>query len=234
MHLAQLQQELIQLANPQQQAILQRFFKTGVGEYGAGDVFLGIKVPVQRQLAKKYQNLPLSDIETLLQSHYHEYRFTALILLTTRYLKSDESTKIAIFNSYLKHIDSVNHWDLVDLSAPAIIGQHLLDKPRWLLYQLVQTDHLWHKRIAMVATLTFIKQGEFAETLQLAEHLLHEQHGLLHKASGWMLREVGKRDTVVLENFLQRFHHAMPRTMLRYAIEKFDEQRRNFYLNRQR
>jgi len=231
-HLIILQEELQQLADSKQKEILQRFFKTGVGEYGEGDVFLGIKVPVQRKVAKKYQTLlSLVDIETLLKSKIHEYRFTALILLEHCYQKADD--KKTFFNFYIHNTQYINNWDLVDISAPKIVGDYLLDKPRDILYQFARSNSLWEKRIAIIATMTFIKQNDFTDTLKLAKILLNDKQDLIHKAVGWMLREVGKRDLDVEESFLKRHYQQMPRTMLRYALEKFDVPKRNFYLKKQ-
>ena len=227
-----LEKALQQQADPEQQTILQRFFKTGPGEYGEGDIFLGIKVPQLRKIAKNYQTLPLTDIQTLLFSHWHEYRFMALILLIHRYTKSNHIDKKAIFDFYLKNTRYINNWDLVDISAPKIVGNYLLDQPREVLYQLAYSSSLWEKRIAIIATLTFIKNNEFDDTLDLAIILLDDPHDLIQKAVGWMLREVGKRNQSVEEAFLKQYSKKMPRTMLRYAIEKFDEELRRFYLNK--
>ena len=230
--LTQLQKELQQLADPKQQEILQRFFKTGKGEYGEGDKFIGIKVPVQRKVAKKYQALSLTDIQTLLNSDIHEYRLTALILLINHYTKANDTNKQKIFDFYLHNTKHINNWDLVDITAPKIVGDYLLDKPRDILYQLARSTNLWEKRIAIIATMTFIKQDDFSDTLKLAEILLNDEHDLIHKAVGWTLREVGKREQSVEENFLNKHYKQMPRTMLRYAIERFDDKRRKFYLKK--
>lgn len=226
----ELQQELQQLANPEQKKVLQRFFKTGEGEYGEGDIFLGIKVPLQRKVAKKYPVLSLTDIQILLESDIHEYRFTALIVLINQYTKANQSKKEELFDFYLHNIQRINNWDLVDISAPKIVGEYLLEQPRDILYQLARSSNLWERRIAIVATQIFIKNHDFEDILKLAEILLNDQHDLIHKAVGWMLREVGKRDQRVEETFLDKYHQQMPRTMLRYAIEKFDETKRQFYL----
>jgi 3-methyladenine DNA glycosylase AlkD len=228
--LVSLKRELQQLADVEQQVVLQRFFKTGAGEYAEGDVFLGIKVPVLRKIAKKYASLSLTEIEQLLQSQFHEYRFLALVLLINRYYKAQASEQSELFEFYLSHIALINNWDLVDISAPHIIGEYLLNKPRDVLYQLAHSSYLWRKRIAIVATKTFIKYHQFQDTLQIAEILLADSHDLIYKAVGWMLREVGKRDQAMLESFLQQHASIMPRTMLRYAIEKFEPEKRRFYL----
>ncbi|RKZ81703.1 MAG: DNA alkylation repair protein [Candidatus Parabeggiatoa sp. nov. 1] len=230
--LTELQTELQQLAEPTQKEILQRFFKTGKGEYGEGDIFLGIKVPTQRKVANKYKTLPLTEIQTLLQSDIHEYRLTALILLANHYNKADATQKQEIFVFYTHHTQHINNWDLVDISAPKIIGDYLLNKPRDTLYQLARSTNLWEKRMAIVATMIFIKHNDFDDTLKIAEILLNDEHDLIHKAVGWMLREVGKRDRSVEETFLNQHYQQMPRTMLRYAIEKFDDKKRKFYLKK--
>ena len=230
--LPQLKKELQKLANPKQAEVLQRFFKTGKGEYGEGDIFLGIKVPIQREVANKFQELSLKDIEKLLDSKIHEHRMMALFVLIKQYKKGDENTKKKIFNFYLKNTKRINNWDLVDLSAPKIVGDYLLDKPRNVLYKLAKSNNLWEKRIAIISTWIIIRNNEFDDTLKIAKILLNDKHDLIHKAVGWMLREVGKRDQKLEEEFLQKYYLRMPRVMLRYAIEKFEEEKRKFYLNK--
>ncbi len=222
--------ELEEARNPEQAEILQKFFKTGEGEYGEGDVFLGIKVPVQRSIAKKYSGLGLPKIKELLKSKIHDYRSVALFILIDKYKKSDEENKGNIFNFYLENTKNINNWDLVDLSAPNIVGDFLLDKKKNVLYELVQSENLWEKRIAIISTYAFIKKGEFKDALAISELLLKDNHDLIHKAVGWMLREVGKQEQEILENFLREHYKYMPRTMLRYAIERFDEEKRKKYL----
>jgi 3-methyladenine DNA glycosylase AlkD len=222
--------ELQNASNPKQAKILQRFFKTGEGEYGEGDVFLGIKVPVQRSIAKKYYGLGLVKIKDLLKSKIHERRLTGLLILDWKYKKASDDEKENIFNFYLQNIKSVNNWDLVDLSVPNIIGDFLSDKKKNILYELVRSENLWDKRIAIVSTFAFIKKHEFEDALAISELLLKDNHDLIHKAVGWMLREVGKKDLEVLEGYLMMNYKKMPRTMLRYAIEKFDEETRKRYL----
>lgn len=219
-------------ADLKQAAVLQRFFKTGPGEYGEGDVFLGIKVPLQRKIAKQFYALSLEDVAYLLGSTIHEHRFTALLLLIQRYQKANAEDKKALFHFYIDHIKQVNNWDLVDLSAPAIIGDYLCTMPKDMLYQLAESPRLWERRIAIIATFTFIKQHAFEDTLALAHILLNDQHDLIHKAVGWMLREVGKRDQAVEVAFLKKHAQRMPRTMLRYAIEKFDADIKKDYMKR--
>lgn len=228
--LAQLKKELKKLSNPKQAKILQRFFKTKKGEYGEGDIFLGVSVPKQRKTANKFQTLPLEDLEELLNSKIHEHRMTALFILIKQYEKAGEREKKAIFDFYLKNTKNINNWDLVDISAPKIIGDYLLKKPRTVLYKLVKSKNLWKKRIAILSTFSFIRNNEFDETLKISEMLLSDERDLIHKAVGWMLREIGKRDQKTEEKFLKKHYLQMPRTMLRYSIERFDEKKRKFYL----
>ena len=232
LELNKLKKELNSLANKKQALILQKFFKTGPGEYGEGDIFLGIKVPVQRQAAKKYSALSLKDLQVLLNSKIHEYRLTALIVLVNKYQKEENTGKEKIFNFYLKNYKNINNWDLVDLTAPKIVGDYLVNKPRDILYKLAQSNNLWKKRIAILSTYAFIRNNDFKDTLKISEILLNDEHDLIHKAVGWMLREVGKRDIMAEENFLNKYYKAMPRTMLRYAIERFSESKRKFYLKK--
>lgn len=222
--------ELNQLADPVQQRVMHKFFKMGKGDYAEKDIFLGIKAPQLRRLAKKYQLLDEAAIEILLNHNIHEYRQLALFLLVNRYQKASPLQKQTLYQFYLNNLQGINNWDLVDNSAPHIVGDFLYDKPKHLLYELAQSDCLWHRRISIVATLHFIKKGEVSHTLSLAQQLLADAQPLIHKAVGWMLREVGKQDMSQLEHFLQTYAAQMPRVMLRYAIEKFDQQKRAFYL----
>ncbi|MFA7169369.1 MAG: DNA alkylation repair protein [Candidatus Paceibacterota bacterium] len=230
--LQDLRGELRENANAEQAKNLQRFFKTGKGDYGEGDIFLGIKVPAQREICRKYINLDFSNLEKLLKSNIHEERFCALIILRQKYERAtDEADKKDIFDFYLKNAERINNWDLVDLSAPNIVGSYLLHKDRKVLYELAVSDDLWKRRIAVLATFTFIKEDDFGDSLKIAGMLLNEKHDLIHKAVGWMLREIGKRDLLTEEKFLQKHYRKMPRTMLRYAIERFEEEKRKFFLN---
>ena len=208
-----------------QSEILQKFFKTGKGQYGEGDIFLGIKVPIQRKICKKY-DLTLKEIQMLLNSKIHEHRLCSLFCLIEKY-KKNEKLKEKIFNFYVRNARKINNWDLVDLSAPSIFGEFLLNqKDRKILYLFAKSKNLWEKRIAIVSTYAFIKNNKFGETLEIAELLLGDSHDLIHKAVGWMLREIGKKDEKLLENFLKKHYSNIPRTTLRYSIEKFPEFKR--------
>ncbi|MCK5503863.1 MAG: DNA alkylation repair protein [Thermodesulfovibrionia bacterium] len=230
--LSKLKQDLQKLANPEKAKTLQRFFKTGKGEYGEGDVFLGITVPEQRKTAKKHSDLTFKDVQKLLSSKIHEHRLTALLILVIKYSKADETGKKEIVDFYLKNTKNINNWDLVDLSADKILGAYLIDKDKSILYKLVQSDNLWDRRIAIMATFHFIKNSQFKDTLKISGILLNDKHDLIHKAVGWMLREIGKRELATEEKFLKKYYKNMPRTMLRYATERFDENKRKFYLKK--
>lgn len=208
-----------------------RFFKTGKGEYGEGDQFLGIRVPVLREQAKIFTNVPLADIQVLLGSVYHEERLCALLLLVQKFSKADDQERKILYDFYLKNTRHINNWDLVDLSAYLIVGAYLADKDRKPLYILARSHSLWERRIAIISTLSFIRKKQFGDTLSIAEMLLDDREDLMHKASGWMLREVGKRDVAILKKFLDAHGARMPRTMLRYAIEKLPQSERLKYLN---
>lgn len=230
--LNQLQRELRQLASPAKAAILQRFFKTGPGEYGEGDIFLGIIVPEQRKIAKKYSNIEIKELKILLQSKIHEERLVALLILVGKFNQAAESEKKEIFNFYLSQTKNINNWDLVDLSAEKIIGPYLFSKGKNILFRLAKSRNIWDRRIAVIASFYFIKQGHPETTLELAKILLNDKHDLIQKAVGWMLREIGKRcSEQVEEEFLKKYCRKMPRTMLRYAIERLPQQKRKEYLN---
>lgn len=212
--------------NLQKASLLARYFKTGKGEYGEGDKFLGLTVPQVRSVAKKYKDLPLREVETLLHSPIHEYRLTALIILTYKKLTRE------IVDLYLRNTKYINNWDLVDLSSHEILGNYLLGKPRTVLYKLAKSKNIWERRIAVISTFAFLRRSDVTDSLKLASLLVADTHDLMHKAVGWMLREVGKRDLAAEETFLQRYYKHMPRTMLRYAIERFSPQKRAWYLKR--
>ncbi|MFA5125211.1 MAG: DNA alkylation repair protein [Patescibacteria group bacterium] len=229
--LSQLQRDLRRLASPAKAAILLRFFKTGKGQYGEGDKFLGVVVPEQRKLARQYGQLTLSDLEKLLHSKIHEERLTALIILDDQFRRGDSKIQEKIFKLYLRNTRYINNWDLVDLSAPNIVGAWLYRRDRNILYRLAESKLLWDRRIAMLATFYFICQGDCADTIKIAKVFLTDQHDLIHKAVGWMLREVGKRcDEKELKSFLNQYSAKMPRTMLRYAIERLSTGERKKYL----
>jgi 3-methyladenine DNA glycosylase AlkD len=215
--------------NPEKSKIYQRFFKTGPGDYAQGDLFLGLTVPDQRKLAQKYIDLPLTDIETLLYNPYHEYRLIGFFILVYKYQR-DKTKNIIDF--YLKHKNRANNWDLIDCIADKLLGKYLLDKDKKILYDLAKSDNLWDRRIAIISTFEFIRNHHFETTLEISKILLKDQHDLIHKAVGWMLREVGKRNQDIEENFLDKFHQYMPRTMLRYSIEKFSPEKREYYLKK--
>ena len=219
------------LSDPIKAKDLQRFFKTGPGEYGEGDEFLGIPVPVLRKLAKTWGSLSLKQVRALLTSRIHEERMVALLILMDMVKKGDGPIQEKIYRLYMAHTPYVNNWDLVDVSAEHIVGAYLWDKDKTPLHHLARSDCVWDRRIAVLATFHFIKRGQFDPTLHVAQRLLADKHDLIHKAVGWMLREIGKRDMGIEEGFLKKHYAQMPRTMLRYAIEKFPETKRQKYLN---
>lgn len=234
-----LKKELKKLANPQKAKIIQGFFKTGKGEYGEGDVFLGITVPESRKIAIKFKNLEFTDIANLLKSKIHEERLIALLILVDNFNLGDEKIQKKIFDFYLKNTKYVNNWDLVDLSADKIVGGYLFSRGSFdfaqdtnssTLIKLASSKNLWERRIAMIATYYFIKNNKFDDALKIAEILLLDRHDLIQKAVGWMLREVGNRDLKTEIGFLNKHYKKLPRTMLRYAIEKFPEKLRISYL----
>lgn len=231
MDYSEVQDELRDIAAPEIAKHSQRFFKTGKGEYGEGDQFLGIRVPQIRKVAKRFKKLSLDEIEKLLHSDFHEERLCALIILVNRAEKAPPEKLENIYELYLANTKYVNNWDLVDSSAEYIVGRYLADKDRSILYDLAESDNLWERRIAIMSTFYFIKRNQFEDTLKIAKLLLRDKHDLIHKAVGWMLREIGKRDIKKEENFLDQYLKNMPRTMLRYAIEKFPEDKRKEYLS---
>jgi 3-methyladenine DNA glycosylase AlkD len=227
-----LQSRLKQEADKNQAVILQKFFKTGRGEYGEGDIFLGISVPRIRKVAKEFRNIGLEEVQEHLDSEIHEERLAALLILIEQLKKASEDKKKEIFDFYLRNAKNnrINNWDLVDLSCRFIVGEFLLDKERIILYKLA-TGNLWERRISIVSTYAFIRKGQLDDTIKISELLLDDKHDLIYKAVGWMLRETGKKDVRVLEGFLNKHYKIMPRTMLRYAIEKFPEKKRKAYLD---
>ncbi len=226
-----LQQELRTLKNSAKAKVLAGFFKTGKGQYGEGDKFLGIAVPQIRSVIKNYQSLPLVEIEKILQSEFHEERLAAVFILVFQFQNGSERVRENIFNFYLRNTAKINSWDLVDMSSHQIIGGYLQDRPKNILFKLAESEMLWERRIAMVSTFFEIKNGQSEITLAIAEKLLYDKEDLMHKAVGWMLREVGKRCSEKEEEvFLQKYAVIMSRTMLRYAIERFAEDKRQYYL----
>lgn len=231
--LTDIRREVHALADPQTAAFLQRFFKTGPGEYGEGDRFLGIRVPALRRIARAHRSLPIGAVLELLGSSWHEERLLALLLLVEQYRRGDAETRHLIHKAYLTHIRFVNNWDLVDSSAEHVVGAHLDPRDLTLLMQLARSESVWERRIAIIATFHWIKRGNFHPTLRIADLLLEDTHDLIHKATGWMLREVGKRAPEQAEAFLATRYQRLPRTMLRYAVERFSETRRRQYLRGQ-
>ena len=230
--LKDLKKELKKLSNPKRAEASKWFFKTGIGEYGEGDIFIGTTVPNQRGVAKKYGELELSDVQKLLNSKIHEERLTALFILVNQYEKADEKDRKKIYNFYLKNSKNINNWDLVDSSAHKIVGSYLLDKDRNILYKLVKSSNIWERRISVVATIMFINNKDFKDSIKIAKILLKDKHDLIHKAVGWMLREVGKKDNKQLEIFLDKHSNTMPRTMLRYSIERLNDKKRKHYMKK--
>lgn len=225
-----IKQQLHSLSNKDKATVLSSFFQTKKGQYAHGDVFLGVTVPQIRKTVAPYKTLPLNEITKLLQSKLHECRFAALIILVAQFEKGDERERENIYNFYLNNTQRINNWDLVDVSAHKIVGPWLMDKDRTALYDLAQSSWLWDQRIAIVSTWSFIRNNQFEDTLRLSDIYMTHQHHLIHKACGWMLREVGKRDKATLIKFLDEFAPQMPRVMLRYSIEKLSGEERKTYL----
>jgi 3-methyladenine DNA glycosylase AlkD len=230
MNVQNIQRKLQELGSREKAEVLQRFFKTGPGEYGEGDIFIGVKVPELRKLAKEYKGITVKEVKQLLRSAIHEERLLALFILVRKYSKGNETEKKRIYELYLKSTQFINSWDLVDVSAHHIIGAFLVDKGKEPLYRLAKSMNLWERRISIISTFYFIKHDKYEETLKISEILLKDEHDLIHKAVGWMLREIGKRHMPTEEKFLRKHYKRMPRTMLRYAIEKFPEDKRQEYL----
>jgi 3-methyladenine DNA glycosylase AlkD len=228
----QVVRELERLKNPQKAKDLAWFFKTGKGQYGEGDIFWGITVPLQRKVVREFVALLLDEIEILLKSPVHEQRLTGLMILVKKFQKASQKDKERIFNFYLKNAKRVNNWDLVDASCRDIVGGYLIGKDKSVLYELAKSKNIWERRIAMVATYAFIKNGDTKEVFKIAKLLLKDVHDLMHKASGWMLREAGKVDRKGLTNFLESYARVMPRTMLRYSIEHFSQADRKKYMEK--
>ena len=240
-----LSKDLRKFSSKEKAKFLPRFFKAGPGGYAEGDKFIGVSVPDSRKIAKKYHDLSLNGIQKLLKSEIHEERLVALLILIEQYKKANQKDKEKIFNFYLKNTKYINNWDLVDLSAHKIVGEYLVKNPHCttrfkglafkgesMLNYLAKSENLWERRIAIISTFAFIKIGKFDKTLEISNILLHDKHDLIHKVVGWMLREVGKRSLETEEAFLKKYYKTMPRTMLRYAIERFPKDKRRAYLNK--
>ncbi|MBW1847476.1 MAG: DNA alkylation repair protein [Deltaproteobacteria bacterium] len=225
-----IQAKLKKLSSKEKAKILQRFFKTGPGEYGEGDIFIGVKVPELRQVAKEYIDISLKECGRLLSSKIHEERMLALLILIKKFTSGNETVKKRIYQFYIRKTKYINNWDLVDLSAPHIAGAYLINRSKKELHALAKSKNLWERRIAIISTFKFIKSNQFSETIKISKTLLADKEDLMHKAVGWMLREIGKRDLKAEEAFLKEHYKTMPRTMLRYAIEKFPETKRQKYL----
>ena len=231
--LKEIKESLAVLSIPEKAAFFPKFFKTGKGEYGEGDLFLGVKVPDQRAVAKEYYaKISLEELSELLSSPYHEHRLTALIMLISKFEKTkDLSVKEEIINFYLKHLDFINNWDLVDTTCYKILGRYAFENQKEnLLRELADSDQMWHKRIAVVGTMHYIKKGSFELTKEFVTQNLYHPHDLMHKANGWLLREMGNKNEAELISYLNQYYKEMPRTCLRYAIEKLDEELRQDYL----
>lgn len=227
----EVRKELRVLGSPQKAIAVARFFKSGVGEYGEGEVFLGITLPEQRKVAKQFLGLPMAEVEDLLQSREHEFRMTALIIWVQQFEKSNEATQRGIYQFYLANMRWINNWDLVDVSAAAVVGGWIDGRDHGVLERLAVSESLWERRIAIIATHYFVTRGESADALQIADVLKHDSHDLIQKAVGWTLREVGKRCGQDVEaGWLAHRYQIIPRTMLRYAIEHFEPERRQAYL----
>jgi len=227
-----IQKELETYSTPEKKEYLPYFFKTGKGQYGEGDKFLGVVVPDTRKIAKKYKSISFDEIAKLLDSEYHECRLCALLILVERFKKAKEDERKEIYDFYLSKTARINNWDLVDLSAKDIVGEYLTDKDRSVLYRLAESPLLWDQRIAVIATFAFIRRNDHKDILALSEKLLDHKHDLMHKAMGWMLRETGKKDMKALTGFLDKYHKVMPRTMLRYSIEKLSAEERAHYMKK--
>ena len=224
-------EEIRALANKKIAQHSLRFFKTDKGEYGHGDLFLGVRAPQIRLIAKKHIDISITDMKTLICSKYHEERFLGLIILVNKYAKTkDKKNRNQLYKIYVSSFKYINNWNLVDVTCPHVTGKHLIDKDRTILYKWAKSEDLWTKRIAMISTFYFIRKNDLDDTFKIADMLLQDEHDLIHKAVGWMLREAGKRDIKKEETFLKKHYKTMPRTMLRYSIEKFPETKRQKYL----
>jgi len=229
MSISKLKKDLKRLANARKAKLLQGFFKTGKGEYGEGDIFLGVMVPDSRKIAVKYRDLSFSDVGKLLNSKIHEERLVAILLLVHKFQIGERKK---VYDFYLRNTKKVNNWDLVDLSCHKIIGEYLIDKNRSVLYKLAKSSNLWERRISIISCFAFIRDNDFKDAIKLSNILLNDEHDLMHKAVGWVLREIGKKNKKVLVKFLDKNCKKMPRTMLRYSLEKFSEKERKKYMKK--
>lgn len=225
-----IRKELSEVSNKDKIEVLSGFFKTGKGEYGEGDVFIGVNVPDARKIARRFIDSDFITVQNLMKSSVHEERLCALLILVEKFKKSDETFKPRIFNFYMDNTVYINNWDLVDLSSPYIVGAYLLHKDKSLLYKLAESENIWERRISIVSTLFFVRNGILDDSINLAQKLINDNQDLIRKATGWVLREVGKKDKVKLITFLDRNYKSMPRTTLRYAIEKFEKVEREYYM----
>lgn len=226
-----LEKRILKLADKKKAELLSRYFKTGKGQYGEGDIFLGLTVPSQREVAKDFCHLSFLDLQKFLNSKYHEFRLIALLILVKKFSKSSESERKKIVDFYLKNLKNINNWDLVDLSCHHILGVYLFDKNRKILYKLASSKHLWTKRVAVISTFYFIKNNDLDDVYKIAKMLINDKHDLMHKAVGWMLREAGKKDQARLEKFLLDNKEKIDRTTWRYAIERFDLKKRSYFMS---
>ncbi len=225
-----IKKELKRLGNKKYAARLRKYFKAGKGEYGEGDRFLGIQVPALRKMVKKYKEISIGEASELIKSEFHEERLFSLLVLAALFKRANDKDKKKIYTVYLRSTKFINNWDLVDASAGHIVGAYLLTRDKKPIYVLAKSKNIWERRISIMSTSYFIGYNEFVDTLNIAETLLGDEEDLIHKAVGWMLREIGKRDIELEERFLSKYYKIMPRTMLRYAIEKFPKEKRNSYL----
>jgi len=223
-----IKERLREVSHPDRVTAISKFFKTGKGQYGEGDIFIGAYVPDIRKVAKEYKDASFEDIQELLDSEIHEERLLGLFILVQQF----PSNKKNVYYFYIDNLRNVNNWDLVDLSADKIVGEYIFNKDKSVLYEFVKSKNVWKRRIAIISTFAFIKKNEFGDALKISEYLLNDRHDLIHKAVGWMLREIGKRNQDILEDFLKKHSRNMPRTMLRYSVEKFDKEKREFYMKR--
>lgn len=232
MSASNIKQQLIAMGNPQKAEHAKYFFKTGKGQYGENDIFVGCTNPEVRKVASANKALSFAELKKLITDEIHECRLTAIVILTEQFRKAKDAKRKEIVDFYLEHTAGINNWDLVDLSAYKILGEWLTDKERNILYDLAKSENMWKQRIAIIATKAFIQNNDFVDTIKLAKLFLSHKHDLMHKATGWMLREVGKKDEKMLTDFLELHHKTMPRTMLRYSIEKLNPEQREYYMKR--